>query len=244
MVWRGTKTGMFSVRRAYYIQLELDTRNATASSNHIETSSIWTFIWALDIPNAEKNFLWKACHDILPTKANLCKRKIIDDPSCPLCEREPETVIHVLWQCPAAMDAWSTGCKTLQKKNLSLGLTFLQVVDKIFLQCDLEETKQFVGIARRLWLRRNEMVHGSRMTHPNELVLQTKTAMTEFAATTKKGERTRAPIPRGDVERNVKWQPPDAGWVKANWDASLAKDKGWMGLGAVVRDEWGGIIAA
>jgi hypothetical protein len=139
LVWRGTKTGMFLVCSAYYIQLELDSRNVAASSNHIGTSKIWTSIWELKIPNAEKLFLWKACHDILPTKVNLCKRKIIDDPVCPLCEREAETVLHVLWQCPAAMDAWSTGYNKLQKRSSNLGNNFLQVVENIFLQCDVEE---------------------------------------------------------------------------------------------------------
>jgi hypothetical protein len=170
MVWRGTKTGIFSVRSAYYIQLELEKRYAAASSNNAKTSKMWTSLWALKIPNVEKNFLWKACHDILPTKENLCKRKIIGDPLCPLCEREAETVLHALWQCPAAVDAWSSGCAKLQKKSSSSGNNFLQVVDDIFLQCDPEEIKQFVGIARRLWMRRNEVVHGGRMTHPNGLV--------------------------------------------------------------------------
>ena len=117
LVWQGTKTGMFSVRSAYHIQLELETRNAASSSNHTGTSTVWTSLWALKIPNAKKNFLWRACHDILPTKANLCKRKIIDDPLCPLCERETKMVLHALWQCPTAMDAWSRGCTKLHKKK-------------------------------------------------------------------------------------------------------------------------------
>jgi hypothetical protein len=189
LVWRGTKTGMFTVRSAYYIQLELEKRYTAASSNNTGTSKIWTSLWALKIPNAEKNFVWKACHDILPTKANLCKRKIIDDPLCPLCEREIETVLHAIWQCPAAVDAWSTGCTKLQKKSFNSGNNFLQAVEEIFLQCDPEEIKQFVGIARRLWLRRNEVVHGGRMIHPNDLVSQTKTAMVEFAEATDRGAK-------------------------------------------------------
>jgi ribonuclease HI len=244
LVWRGAKTGLFSVRSAYYIQLELEKRYTAASFNNTGTSKIWTSLWALKIPNVEKKIIWKACHDILPTKANLCKRKIIDDPLCPLCESETETVLHALWQCPAAVDAWSMGCTRLQKKSFNIGKNFLQVVEEIFLQCDLEETKQFVGIARRLWLRRNEVVHGGRMMHPNDLVSQTKTAMVEFAEATDREAKTIAPALGGHIERNIKWQPPDTGWAKANWDASLAKDKGWMGFGVVVRDEWGQIIAA
>jgi hypothetical protein len=71
-----------------------------------------------------------------------------------------------------------------------------------------------------------------------------KTTMVEFVEATDKGEMHIAPTPEENIGRNIKWQPLDIGWVKANWDASLAKDKRWMGLGVVVRDEWGRIIAA
>jgi hypothetical protein len=35
---------------------------------HSPNSVVWENLWKLPIPNAEKNFLWKACHDILPTR--------------------------------------------------------------------------------------------------------------------------------------------------------------------------------
>jgi hypothetical protein len=35
--------------------------------------------------------MWRACQNILPTKDNLVKRKIIQDPLCPICGLEPET---------------------------------------------------------------------------------------------------------------------------------------------------------
>lgn len=44
-----------------------------------------------------KNFLWYACHEILPTRVNLHRRKIVEDALCPLCGSEEESVIHVLW---------------------------------------------------------------------------------------------------------------------------------------------------
>lgn len=40
----------------------------------------------------QEDLKWKACHDLLPTRQNLAKRKIIDSPLCPICEREAETV--------------------------------------------------------------------------------------------------------------------------------------------------------
>jgi hydrogenase maturation factor len=61
--------------------------------------------------------MWRACHDLLPTRVNLYKRKIINDPMCPLCGLVEETTTHVLWLCSAASDVWSMGDMRLQKSK-------------------------------------------------------------------------------------------------------------------------------
>jgi len=66
-------------------------------------------IWSLRVPNPVKVFMWKACHNILPTKENLFKRRVVDNKLCPCCEREEETTLHALWGCPSAQDVW--GCE-------------------------------------------------------------------------------------------------------------------------------------
>ena len=60
-------------------------------------------------------FGWRACNEILPTKLNLSKRKIIADAMCPICLRFPESVVHTLWDCGAARDVWAGSLKILQK---------------------------------------------------------------------------------------------------------------------------------
>jgi hypothetical protein len=57
----------------------------------------------------------RACRDILPTRANLHRRKIIEDPKYPICEQEEETTVHILLLCPSAMDDRSEGEKNFQK---------------------------------------------------------------------------------------------------------------------------------
>ena len=57
---------------------------------------IWPILWKLCIPNKIKIFGWRACNDILPTKCNLVKRKIIIDDKFHICTREAESAFHVL----------------------------------------------------------------------------------------------------------------------------------------------------
>ena len=83
-------------------------------------------------------FGWRACNDILPTKLNLSKRRIIDDAMCPICMRFLESAIYALWECEAAKDVWSGSLKILQKGVLDL-------VDMIHLMEYLEVSSMIWG---------------------------------------------------------------------------------------------------
>jgi ribonuclease HI len=197
-------------------------------------------IWQLNIPNVEKHFLWRACHDILPTRVNLCARKIITDPLCLLCEREPETAFHILWQCPSAGDVWGAGGKVFQKSSFK-GPDFIQVVEEMLRKCDPEEFSQFVGIARRIWLRRNEVMHGGSFQHPNSIVKLAQQA-TEVYQSLRNG-RDVEPTVFTEVIENV-WKAPSPGWFKANWDAGIDKKNGRVGLGVIIRNHRGAMVAS
>jgi hypothetical protein len=71
------------------------------------------------------------------------------------------------------------GPKKLQKSSGD-GLEFLQVVEDVFTTCSLEDIAQFAGVARRIWLRCNRVVHEGIFSHPNSLVQQARQASGEF----------------------------------------------------------------
>ena len=51
-------------------------------------------LWSLNIPNKIKSFAWWASKNILPTKVNLCHRKVLTDPTCEACGIEAESSGH------------------------------------------------------------------------------------------------------------------------------------------------------
>lgn len=59
---------------------------------------------------------------------------------------------------------------------------FSHVVEGILKSCEEEEIKLFVGLARKVWFRRNEVVHGGSFTHPNVLVQQAMVSMADFCS--------------------------------------------------------------
>lgn len=54
-----------------------------------------------------KYFIWRSCRDILPTKLNLTRRKIMHDVGCECCEDGGESIDRVLLRSQHAKEVWS-----------------------------------------------------------------------------------------------------------------------------------------
>ena len=109
LVWAYTPRGNFMVNSAYKVAISMTRCNSVAETSHGALhTSFWRKIWNLHIPPKIKLFTQKACQDILPTKANLCHRHILDSPTCETCKTGSETVGHPFWDCPSTSKVWST----------------------------------------------------------------------------------------------------------------------------------------
>ena len=99
----------------------------------------------------------------------------------------------------------------------------------------------FAVTARRIWLRRNDVLLGGLFTHPAQVLCEAKRAVEEFHHVNdgKEGanEQTCAKL----LERRL---PPPVNMLKVNWDGALNKQAGAVGLGIIVRDENGRFVVA
>jgi ribonuclease HI len=242
-VWRGTNSGIFSVRSAYHLSKELEQRDQPGSSSTEEVSEVWRTLWSLPIQNAEKNFMWRACRNLLPTKENLLQRKVVSEPLCPICGRETETVFHILWDCPSARDVWGASERCFQKCSFT-GPNFIQVAEGILSRWGSDALAAFIILARKIWFRRNSVVHGGLFSHPNHLVQEMRNSVEEYKQIRIEEDNKRARLHEPTQPNTIKWEPPPIGWYKANWDAAFAKDTGILGVGIIVRNCRGDVVAA
>jgi hypothetical protein len=160
IIWSGTSNSTFSVRSAYHIG-----ESSKATSHRV----LWKKLWSLRVPSVIKNFLWRVCHNLLPTKLNLHRKQIVPNYLCPMCGAQPESTGHILWECDSATAVWMECSKKIQK--LSIGADdgvhlFMQLVEKL----DLEELMLVSWLAHRIWLRWNTMVFGGNLSPPALLV--------------------------------------------------------------------------
>ena len=105
LVWALTVNGHFSVRSAYKLAREMGLRaNSGELSDGTRLKRFWKQLWRCNVPHKVRHFAWRACSDILPTKANLVHRKVLRDSFCEECQREVESSGHLFWGCFRARD--------------------------------------------------------------------------------------------------------------------------------------------
>ena len=115
-------------------------------------------LWKLRIPNKIKVFGWRACNEILPTKLNLSKRRVIKDVMCPICLRFSESVVHALWECYEARDVWVGSLKFLQKGGLGMA-DMLQLMEYLMERVESHDMEVVLVQAWLIWNQRNRVVH-------------------------------------------------------------------------------------
>lgn len=85
LIWKGTSHGQFSVRSAYFLELNRQRQSMGESFGAREEEDFWQELWKVEAPAVVKKILWKVGNDILPTKLNLFKKKVLPEPGCPIC---------------------------------------------------------------------------------------------------------------------------------------------------------------
>ncbi|XP_042973154.1 uncharacterized protein LOC122304957 [Carya illinoinensis] len=177
LMWKGTVNGLFSVRSAYHLHKQSLSRASGESSLTGTRISVWKRLWSLPTTNAVKQFVWSACTDSLPTRANLHRRK---------------------------------------------------------------EIVLFVTLARLIWFRRNAWLHDGPFQDPKVLYKTAIQAVDDYTT----ASSTPASLVSHPVGVASHWQPHSSAWVKVNWDVAVRSASYKLGVGVVICDSNGSVLAS
>jgi hypothetical protein len=97
LIWIGRTKREFTVQSAYHMEKNHFVYVAGESTTIVAQSRVWKAIWNLNVLGMVIIFLCMACSNILPTKENLFKKKIAQDPLCPICGLKVQNKCHILW---------------------------------------------------------------------------------------------------------------------------------------------------
>ncbi|XP_042954503.1 uncharacterized protein LOC122290886 [Carya illinoinensis] len=235
-MWSGSAKGVFSVKSAYHLEHSRVKAGKGEYSMMAEAEQVWESIWKLNVQGVVKHFLWKACHDLLPTRLNLFKKRVIECNKCPVCENEVETTIHAVWCCPAASDVWAESDSPVQKWAVT-ELEFIELWKKLNSSLDEDEIELVACTLRGIWLRRNLLIFDRKFESLKRILSAAKQGRDEFIAA--KLQNFKSKPDRGEV----KWQRPTNVLSKINWDASISVQEKKVGIGMIARNADGDILA-
>ncbi|XP_075659463.1 uncharacterized protein LOC142629363 [Castanea sativa] len=159
---------------------------------------------------------------------------------CALCGNPTENILHILWFCAQAKEVWN-----LSKFSLLFDIGpnwgFLDVMQKLQRHEEVRPglMKRFVSVCWGIWKERYVIRTGGRgkpgrVTLKNSLGLMTKFHLTN--------EGLRKPTVAGS--ELVQWMPLLQGQYKINSNGTVFSNQRKVGLGMVVRDNVGDVIAA
>jgi ribonuclease HI len=108
-------------------------------------------------------------------------------------------------------------------------------------RCDQLDFVRFVGIARRIWLWRNEVIHSGLLVHLKLIIQQAIQAGGNFQTITA-GQKDHTSS-MGELTM-TNWKAPPHDYLKINWDAGIDFKRGCVGLGAIICNHQGRMWAS
>ena len=121
------------------------------------------------MPPKVRMFLWRACSNILPTRENLNRRRVQVDPMCGMCCQKPESVGHLLWECPLARNVWALCSGRIQKCPNTEG-DFFMLLQRMVSKLEEHDVEKWAVIAWAIWNARNKYYFERIQLHPRDIL--------------------------------------------------------------------------
>lgn len=171
VTWMPNFDGIFAAKRGYWLAKQLTMLKADGPqvSNLFDEQQLHKAIWNPKLHPRVSVWVWHAVKNKLPTRLNLFKRGIIDNPICSFYFQKEENLIHCIHLSPRAWDAWKswnprfTMCTTISNVKFRW-LSVLQQEDIIAFCME-------ITIAWGIWRSRNSIIF-KQVAYSPSLILQ------------------------------------------------------------------------
>lgn len=173
----------------------------------------------------------------------ICLRKLFFKILCLVCTREEESIIHALRSCPVASGVWGYETSPMSKwSNTAPSFWHLwkQMVDKLKTQ----ELWMSATILKQIWTRRNLVVFEEKFKSPISVAQKAKLMLETFQNAHLPASTSTGLHLGNQRSPNRAWKPPAINQLKFNWNTSLNYRLNTIGLGMILKDFKGDILAS
>ena len=223
-------SGLYTVKSCYDMLLSL---NGLPSVGFFEA---WKRFWKFPLPPKVLDFVWRLCSNCLPLRVRLHQKGVVLYTCCGLCDMEVENAYHLFFNFSFARSCWAVARLNF---SAALGEVFhTSILSLLSLQENLVLCK-FFSVLWAIWGQRNNRVSG-RQALPSEVAVRTAF---EFCNEWKLARVNHQGRSVGTSAGLVYWVRPPVGRLKLNIDAAMLKDPTSVGVGMVLRDSDGLLVA-
>ena len=230
LVWPFTPSGTYSVKSGY--RFLVDNSAQPQASN--QDSAFWKKLWSLEVPTKVKNFVWRASREALPVKDNLCRRRITTEGQCETCKTGEETCSHAIFFCSDVQVMWNSDPQWQWLSEMTSN-SVKDVFKRAFEERMDVELLAFTSWA--VWNRRNQVRLKLQACPLDQIHVLSKDRKNEF-------QLIHHQMGTPQHRKHVRWKPPDQGCYKINYDGAVFTQQRKAGLGAVIRNEKGEVLAS
>ncbi|KAK9991820.1 hypothetical protein SO802_026805 [Lithocarpus litseifolius] len=225
LFWPFTQTGTYTSKSGYRFLKSKD-ESSDSSARAVEDRELWQGIWSLQ----------RACRNSLPSKENLVRRTVIENPLCDRCSCANESALHALWSCGELDVVWEDLTLWNCRNSLSF-ITFKELLS--WLIKHQHHLELFLVTVWSIWTQRNQVRLNKPSCSPHLISQLAKERLQEFQAVNPHPSSIRSAPPTVQ-----KWKPPDHELVKINCDRARFAKENRAGIGVVIRNSEGLVLGS
>ncbi|KAL0345437.1 UNVERIFIED_CONTAM: hypothetical protein Sradi_4375000 [Sesamum radiatum] len=136
-----------------------------------EFSRLLEYYLSTCTPPKVRNFVWRVCHEALPTALNLAKRCSTVDTRCSVCLEVDESLMHVLLHCSFARQVWALANVPVHWM-VGAEVSTQEWLAKEYKRAGHETGDRILTICWGLWTHRCELLMEGKRISPLSVVHQ------------------------------------------------------------------------
>ena len=105
--WHFTNNGRYTAKYDYQVKRVYPDRERTLSEYGPSVVPLKAFCWKIRCPPIMKHFLWQLIWRCIAVNKNLKARGMHGDTICARCGESKESINHVFFECPRAVQVWA-----------------------------------------------------------------------------------------------------------------------------------------
>lgn len=243
IIWKHNKSGKFTVKSGYHQAYDAKARRKVQrpSSSRCIPRKVWTKLWSTPTIPKVRHFIWRIVRNWLASKENLFRKQCSPTPMCPICEKEVETIEHILFRCSWAVAVWFGSGLSYWVQEQWTETTDKWVEEVLCGRLGKEAGPEVVGLLFQtcwaIWKTRNDSIFNAVLPSPESTMIMAHHGNSDYLQAVFKLPKESGTI--SQPSRDGKWIPPPDSVIKFNCDGAYSSSRSKAAFGFLARDSGG-----